>query len=308
MFIRAQSPPSIMCISSSRPSGQPSWSFSAQSETPLHHQLSLLGCHGVQSKHISDRMSGNGSNDGDELTFVVTTNPYEKKSAAHKKRVRSVAALKSWPERRKKTFERHGQSNPHIGGFVLDKPEPTVKPNRPTPSTSTTSRSTPSFTDLKPRVEEEPLFEKCTRATNDSCNCIHCRNERRYRYVPSEEQPGQRTVVPLQAAPQGRKRTADGNVKVQALSREVALITPPSSPHTPSPLAMVKNEGRQEPFNCYPVEYHPSFDRILYHSMLTAVLTVLFTANEWQCSRYLLLEGGPLSRSPTRKVTIGNGS
>jgi hypothetical protein len=209
-------------------------------------------------------MSEKKGQDDEELTFVVTTNPYERKSAAHKKRVRSVAALKSWPERRKKTFERHSQSNPNIGGFVLDKSGVVAGSSKATPSTR--KRSTPSSADLGEQADEEPLFEKCTRATDDSCNCLHCQTERRYRHSHAEAPAALQVVSYRATPPRGRKRTADGKVKTRAFSEGTAFITPPSSPNSPSPLAIVNNTGRAEPFNCYPVEYHPWFDRILYHS------------------------------------------
>ena len=200
--------------------------------------------------------------DGKELTFVVTTNPYERQSAAHKKRVRSVAALKSWPERRKKTFERHSQSHPNLGGFVLDKSEAVAGSSKTTPSTR--KRSTPSSAYLGEPADEEPLFEKCTRATDPSCRCLHCQTERRYRRSHGQE-PAALQIV-SQGPPRGRKRTADGEVKTRAYSEGTAFITPPSSPNSPSPLAIVNNAGRAEPFSCYPVEYLPWFDRILHHS------------------------------------------
>lgn len=197
------------------------------------------------------------SQDDDELTFVVTTNPYERKSAAHKKRVRSAAALKSWPERRKKTFERHGQSNPNIGGFVLEKAESVSGPSRPNRPTSKRF-ITPPETEA---AEEEPLFEKCVRTTDPTCNCVHCRMERRYHYGPSGH-----VILPYAGATRGKKRSADGTVIPLHRSGNAAMITPPSSPHSSSPLAIVNNSGKAEPFNCYPVEYLPWFDRILHHS------------------------------------------
>lgn len=219
--------------------------------------------HGPFPSLDSGNMSENEvQQNDDDLTFVVTTNPYERKSAAAKKRVRSVAALKSWPERRKKTFERHGQSNPNIGGFVLDKPDTAAGPSRPT----TKRRSPRSAT----TADEEDLFEKCTRSTDHACNCVHCRTERRYRFGPSQGQVIRHDAFPQAATSRGSKRTADGNVKARPF--DMAMITPPSSPHSPSPLAMVNNSGKAEPFNCYPVEYLPWFDRILHHSR--CVLTV----------------------------------
>lgn len=198
--------------------------------------------------------------EGSADPFVVTTgNPNNKRqSKEHKKRVRSQAALKSWPERRKKTFERHGHTNPNLGGFVLERPPLVAGPSRP-------KLVTPPSTDTP---DEEPLFEKCVRATDPSCNCVHCRTERRYRFGPSHGQ-----VVRHAAALRGRKRAADGSVKAGTFENDLAMITPPSSPRTPSPLSVVKNSGKAEPFNCYPVEYLPWFDRVLHHSAGMPILT-----------------------------------
>ena len=225
----------------------------------------------------------NSSKDGDdELTFVVTTNPYDRKSAANKKRVRSVAALKSWPERRKKTFERYDQSG-HTGGFVLDLPDPSTAAAGPSKRASGVppkqqktkesivplSQQQPSSTStiLEQQVDEEPLFEKCTRSIDEDCLCIHCRSERRYRYGPSQGQVTKHVAFPHSSAPapQGKKRTADGQVKPRVFEGDLAMLTPPTSP-SPSPLVVVNNVARQEPFNCYPVPYRPWFDKILYHS------------------------------------------
>ena len=215
-------------------------------------------------------MSDKKAAEEDELTFVVTTNPYDKKSAANKKRVRSVAALKSWPERRKKTFDRHDQSA-HTGGFVLDIPAPAAGSSKQTsrpkpkgqapvdPVIGSTSQS-----ELQPN--EEALFEKCTRTTDEYCNCVHCRSERRYRYGPSQGETTKHVAFPHGAAPQSRKRTADGQLKTAEFKGDLAMLTPPTSP-SPSPLVIVNNVGRQEPFNCYPVPHQPWFDRILHHSM-----------------------------------------
>ena len=204
---------------------------------------------------------GKESQQDDDITFVVTTNPNERKSAAHKKRVRSVAALKSWPERRKKTFERHSQSNPNIGGFVLDKPGSASGPSKPTKPSRQRPKRPPADV-----IEEEDLFEKCVRATDPSCNCVHCRIERRYHYGPSQGKAFRDVALPYAGATRGTKRTADGSVKLHQFHGDVAMITPPSSPHSPSPLTVVNNSGKAEPFNCYPVEYHSWFDRILHHS------------------------------------------
>lgn len=214
-----------------------------------------------------------------ELTFVVTTNPYDRSSAANKRRVRSVAALRSWPERRKKTFENVDHSGAR-GGFVLDLPEPVVPPPRPVVRREgSASKKRKAVEAAGPATEEEePLFETCTRAFNDDCGCIHCRSERTYlrrqdstAALPSSAVDARivESGIPLQS----RKRTADGEVKTRTTGPAIAaaagersvMLTPPASP-LPTPLPTINNEGRAEPFNCYPVPYRPWFDRILHHS------------------------------------------
>lgn len=211
---------------------------------------------------------------------MVTTNPYDRSSAANKRRVRSVAALRSWPERRKKTFENVDQSGA-TGGFVLDLPEP-ASSSRPAPAKrkrkAAESEGPP---DLQPRQQrpeeaddEEPLFEACTRAFNDYCNCIHCRAERTYlsRRDPNVGSSSRdidfRAAIPTASPSQNRKkRTADGEIKDTSSSKDGAMLTPPASP-LPSPIPFINNEGKAEPFNCYPVPYRPWFDRVLHHSEL----------------------------------------
>lgn len=209
-----------------------------------------------------------------ELTFVVTTNPSDRKSAANKKRVRSVAALKSWPERRKRTFA-HYDHSASTGGFVLEDAGAGSGSSRRHATTkrkeSSTVASATSTLASQSQANEEPLFEMCTRAVNDVCNCIHCRTEKRYRYGPSQGATTKHVAFPHTVAPRGRKRTADGQLKGRVPKGDLAMLTPPSSP-SPSPLAIVKNEGRAEPFNCYPVPYRPWFDRILHHSMFNPLL------------------------------------
>ncbi|KAM3423856.1 hypothetical protein BST61_g1253 [Cercospora zeina] len=58
-----------------------------------------------------------------QIDFIVTTSdPNSASNAANKKRVRSVAALKSWPERRKKLFEQLESAGGGRGAFVLHDP------------------------------------------------------------------------------------------------------------------------------------------------------------------------------------------
>lgn len=215
-------------------------------------------------------MSKKPDDGGDDITFVVTTNPLAS-SAANKKRVRSVAALKSWPERRKKTFENSkGKSSGNQGEFVLDLLPPPHGPSLPPvlkkakvepsadlpqPNASAAGFSDSLALHRQRLLDEEPLFEKCIRATSDLCNCSHCRAERRYLGYPRQSKQLQ-----------GMKRTADGSIKVQPVTEDLARLTPPATPGS-SPLNVINNSSRNEPFNQYPVPYKPWFDYVLHHMM-----------------------------------------
>ncbi|KAK5172658.1 uncharacterized protein LTR77_002778 [Saxophila tyrrhenica] len=159
-------------------------------------------------------MAGQEGNNGEELTFVVTTNPFDRSTAANKRRVRSVAALRSWPERRKKTFENVDQTGSQ-GGFVLDLPESSrpksAKRKRTIAETTTTTTSTAARELVEPRQDdEEPLFEACTRAKNEWCNCIHCQAERTYLFGRAEAKAKDVAELEPEPSPKHRKTADDG--------------------------------------------------------------------------------------------------
>lgn len=209
------------------------------------------------------------------LTFVVTTNPSDRSSTANKKRIRSLAALRSWPERRRKTFDNLDQSGLR-GGFVLNIDAPIAGSDWervPKQKAGVAPTREASSSQHEPCREEEPLFEKCTRASNECCSCIHCRSERRYGYGPSQGESTTRVALRRAAKIQTRKRTADGQLKSRGIEGELVMAPPPASP-APSPLTVVNNIGRAEPFNCYPVPYRPWFDRILHHSTFQCPLSM----------------------------------
>lgn len=222
-----------------------------------------------------------------KFQFVVSTTPAEARSKANQKRVRSVAALKSWPERRKKTFENQDASSQR-GGFVLDTTvaaPKTAGPSRPPAPESKKRKHSPDPEHAVLRgvavagpleaawpPADEDLFERCTRAENPGCNCVHCRTERRYRFGPSQGETTRHVAFPAGLDTEGRapKRIAGGQAKLPA--GDLAMVTPPSSPGprpvaAPPPTAVVNNVGRAEPFACYPVPYRPWFDRVLHHMM-----------------------------------------
>ncbi|KAF2772294.1 hypothetical protein EJ03DRAFT_334128 [Teratosphaeria nubilosa] len=122
------------------------------------------------------KKTSDGQNDGDGYTFLVTRNPLTS-SAADKKKVRSAAAVSSWPERRKRTYEqfqsslKHGQVTSEISGPIsLATSEPYSR------------ESTPDL----------------------PCQCVRCN--------PQIHRALKRTGRPV-LMPSTRKRTANGNIK-----------------------------------------------------------------------------------------------
>ncbi|KAK5118665.1 hypothetical protein LTR85_008130 [Meristemomyces frigidus] len=206
-----------------------------------------------------------------DLTFVVTTNPFAT-SVADKKRVRSAAALKSWPDRRKRTFEQLEDSAKGQGSFSAVNAESgpfkrvkkkNERPTLPAPNESSASSSTRS-SDLSASSEtaveainaalpgSEIFVLPCIREKTPElpCRCWKCHPERSRALI----QRWRREEVRFDhtAAAGGVKRPGD-----------LALLTPPSSPGPPPPVT-----DMADPFNCYPVPYRSWFDGILHH-MLT---------------------------------------
>lgn len=192
---------------------------------------------------------------------MVTTNPYDSSNAENKKRVRSVAALKSWPERRKRTFEQYEKSGEKPGAFLVEAPKPSSsktasklevqqprprRPALPTPTESVASTSS-EVVSLDAALVSEPCSREKT--PDLPCQCIRCKLDK---YVPRRRH----------AIPRTRRRLNDGG---SAWRNDLAMLTPPSSPHPgPSPPA----SDMADPFNRYPVPYNPFYDRVLHH-MLT---------------------------------------
>lgn len=214
--------------------------------------------------------SGAG-NDKTDFTFVVTTSA-SKQTAEDKKKVRSAAALSSWPERRKRTFEQVDEGETGQGKFFLDtsyearQPQARKKSRAERNGRSTAVPQPTGYTrdgnlDGSFRVAldaVQPLVgvgeygsppSQCTRPTSPKvpCYCPQCDPKRSLLYA--YRQPQQTYGLGGQG---GSKRPGD-----------LALTTPPA---TPSPSPCVTDMA--DPFNCYPVEYQPWFDRVLHH-MLT---------------------------------------
>ncbi|RMY53070.1 hypothetical protein D0865_05446 [Hortaea werneckii] len=212
--------------------------------------------------------SGTG-NDKTDFTFVVTTSA-SKQTAEDKKKVRSAAALSSWPERRKRTFEQVDEGESGQGKFYLDtsyearqpqarKKSRAEKNGRSTAVPQPTGYTRDGNLDGSFRVDAvQPLVRiggyelppsQCTRPTSPKvpCHCPQCDPKRSF--LNAFRQGPQTYGLGVQG---GLKRPGD-----------LALATPPATPG-PSPCVT----DMADPFNCYPVEYQPWFDRVLHH-MLT---------------------------------------
>ncbi|KAI6869578.1 hypothetical protein KC323_g2633 [Hortaea werneckii] len=223
----------------------------------------------------SDQKKFSGT-EGDQtgFTFVVTTSA-SKQTAEDKKKVRSAAALSSWPERRKRIFEQVDERQAGQGKFHLDtshrarQPSTTRKKFRAEQTSSSTAVTQPAgdardgrinrslqlapgaIQPLVRRSEYGPAPTQCTRPTSPktSCNCQQCDPK----------------ISHWKAWGHGRAAETYGLGVQEGLKRpgDLALATPPATPG-PSPCVT----DMADPFNCYPVEYQPWFDRVLHH-MLT---------------------------------------
>ncbi|RMY39141.1 hypothetical protein D0865_12908 [Hortaea werneckii] len=212
--------------------------------------------------------SGTG-NDKTDFTFVVTTSA-SKQTAEDKKKVRSAAALSSWPERRKRTSEQVDEGETGQGKFYLDtsyearqprarKKSRAEKNDRSTAVPQPTGYTRDGNLDGSFRVDAvQPLVRvggyelpplQCTRPTSPKVPC----------YCPQCD-PKRSLLTAYRQAPQTYGLGVQGGLKRPG---DLALATPPA---TPGPPPCVTDMA--DPFNCYPVEYQPWFDRVLHH-MLT---------------------------------------
>lgn len=237
-----------------------------------------------------------------QIDFIVSTgNPNDKSQAANKKRVRSVAALKSWPERRKKMFEQLETSGSGQGAFLVE-PEPkrkatsTPKQSQPEPIAAgpLTARSQspavapgPALLPATPPPTEPTYIGlgagssialyhaalakvPATKAgvsqvhavhPDTPCQCPQCRMKRRVANTSLGSVTSTQYIIPKRT-----KRMADGTEKSMPRTGDLARITPPSSPES-SP-----SKGRMDPFHCYPVAYQPWFGHILHHSKYMTIM------------------------------------
>ncbi|EMC96251.1 hypothetical protein BAUCODRAFT_467808 [Baudoinia panamericana UAMH 10762] len=221
-----------------------------------------------------------------ELQFVVTTNPFEASSAVNRRRIRSQAALQSWPERRKRTFQQLDESSIQSGTFHSRTyaPGPAAEaplPNLEAPGNETAATATvlklehprPSLPTAPPSANELPTLgaadapSPCTRSSTPEspCRCHQCHPAR-----DAVLRVAEREIL----KPTGRRRPAEASNH----NTDLTLLTPPSSPKPPF-------SGMADPFNCYPVPYKPLYDAILHH-MLT-----VFAPRGWPALKITTKEG-----------------
>ncbi|KAI6831056.1 hypothetical protein KC340_g6009 [Hortaea werneckii] len=184
--------------------------------------------------------------DNTDFTFVVTTSA-SKQTAEDKKKVRSAAALSSWPERRKRIFEQVDEREAGQGKFYLD--------------TSYRARQ-PSTTRKKARAEQTSSGNAVSQPAG------HARDGNlhgSFQVASGVVQPLVRKSDHWKSWVHGRAAETYGLGVQEGLKRpgDLALATPPATPGL-SPCVT----DMADPFNCYPVEYQPWFDRVLHH-MLT---------------------------------------
>ena len=241
-----------------------------------------------------------GGGGGKRIDFIVNTG--DPSDAANKKRVRSVAALKSWPERRRKLFEQlEGSSTSGQGAFLVEEPRRKVSrteasstatrvtrvagPPRPGEEVVTTATTVTEPSHRQPTTLSQGVslyhdalsrvpattkaIEQVHAVHRDSpCSCPQCRHKRKVANICLEPLSTSTYSVPAR-----RKRMADGSEKPMGFNGDMALITPPSSPES------AVSGGRTDPFNCYPVPYQSWFDKVLHHSESF----FSFSRWSWQC-------------------------
>ncbi|KAI5358004.1 hypothetical protein Slin15195_G063330 [Septoria linicola] len=246
----------------------------------------------------SNATAGRKTGKKKQIDFIVTTSdPNSESNAANKKRVRSVAALKSWPERRKKIFEQLENSGSGQGAFLLNEQQTTRRKSKTPPKTVQFVQqqfSPPSTGSAPKRAKvygppppatrvgsisyglnpDAPTFIPTTGSTAGDLsthldNAIEKRSPaigssmKLYRnfFTTLVPPPGREVPEPSDTSlvPARKKRMADGSEKPMEFIGDMAMITPPTSPTAGA------SSHQIDPFNNYPVKYKPWFDMILHH-------------------------------------------
>lgn len=248
---------------------------------------------------------GNGKK-SKQIDFIVSTgNPNDASSQANKKRVRSVAALKSWPERRRKILDQLESSASGQSAFLIDEPLPKRRAAPPPPAPA--SRQPLSETAVrflgpprppppvppKPRKLSPELFIPKTSSPTylgiGAGSSIALYHEALSRVPPTPLAVAQvhtfHAGTPCHCGPCRHKRrllgTPPGSVSssdyvVPARRKRMADGTEKGGLFggdmamitPPSSPASSPARSQTDPFNCYPVPYQPWFDQILHHSTL----------------------------------------
>ncbi|KJX93282.1 hypothetical protein TI39_contig4342g00005 [Zymoseptoria brevis] len=222
------------------------------------------------------------------MEFIVTTNN-PKNDTKGKKRVRSIAALKGWPERRRRAFEHLEDREARVARksddrtqlqsslaivrravpSLLDhpRPPPIVVPsehgsdegfqsidNCNEPGTEDDYEALVSFGTLYNRVLQHlprALLAPPEQSTSlDNTSCS-CTACRDARRPAG----GFAADISQTLRTSGRLRMFQ---KESRCIRQLAVQSPPQSP----------SAGMVDPFNCSPVHYHPWYDQIMHHMMV----------------------------------------
>ncbi|KAK5111807.1 hypothetical protein LTR62_004727 [Meristemomyces frigidus] len=217
-----------------------------------------------------------------DLQFVVTTqqNPQNGTSAANRRKVRSQAALKSWPGRRNRNFE---QLEVSVNRSGTSRGSQNPRPRAPQESSQKAQSSRRRDAGLSSSEAGPQPADKLLQSHNDVSDSqpeillphtsINAGLITPYTrptppghqdYFPAQRQP---IIVPPPATLQRQKRTADGTPKPHPFS---PFLSPPPSPLSSSSI------NTSDPFNTSPVPPKPGFARILHHMM------TVFAPRGWQ--------------------------
>ncbi|KAK4580432.1 hypothetical protein LTR86_000635 [Recurvomyces mirabilis] len=213
-----------------------------------------------------------------EIQFVVATssNPNNGTSAINRRRIRSQAATKSWPGRRRRNFEQLDELNRSV-----KRPAPPRKTGdakvqkRAAKAGSSTKAGTEQLTESttyaqsseelsRPRLSRsstlsagsltsvttvDETFGPVTPHTRPStpCKCPQC--------WPDQSLSVQEQIRDI--VKHGHKRKAEDEIQWEGITLPVSPLRLPAAPYS----------GMADPYNCAPVPSKPWFDNVLHHMM-----------------------------------------
>lgn len=194
-----------------------------------------------------------------ELQFVVSTNPLAKNDA-DRRRVRAQAAMQSWPQRRRREFERLTQ---HVPDAVNAGSVPALEPIRTRNNTSQTRarrrRKAEPPQALSPSDRERAvppaLLERATASSDDRILRAHAprdelASDRSLRIAHQEA--ARHVLVP--------RRSTSGHSDGSGWEGDLAMI---SAPPTPDPQLLLGSAIN--PFAQYPIPWRPWFNELVHH-------------------------------------------